>query len=367
MNKVFIPLIIVIFISSVYGFYAMQFNNMDSDIVRSVTAYISPLLVFDTIIFCSEKELIKLKKSINVVLYFLIILGILQISGLIRILTPVLKFMVPRANSVSLVEMSGRGVTLLSSEPSRAAYEIIILYATWIYLNNFPKKLQYIFDIIIVFFIVFIIRSSEGCLLLLIYLFARYRIKFAIAMTVLFVFLIPVLRNFNNRAITVFYTILANVSFSDVYYILLNQSGFRLITLIAAYKYAIFHPLGGGVGLWKYSSVEALNETYIDPNLTYYFQGGYIPVRPISFLSSISLDMGMLGLILALYILNPIFKLLKNMKDPIFCFVILFLFSITLSGSIGEPIPWICMAICYKVYKERSGAFQIVGFSSRIA
>jgi hypothetical protein len=354
-DKRILPIFIIIFISLIYSIYVTISTNCDNDIFRSLIAYFNALFIYSVILSCSEKELYRLCKILEKVLFFFVILGILQSLGIINFLRPLFKFLTPRASSSALSEISavagGRGITLLSAEPARAAYEVIVLYAAWIYLNAFSNKFQIIFDIIISFFIFFIFRSSEGSILLFVYLFAKYKIKFIIAAIIVIISLTPILLSFNSRAIILLYHIFTNFNLIDVYYLLLNQSGFRLISLIAAYKYAIFHPLGGGLGLWIHSSVNALYETHIDVHFVPYFSQGYIPIRPISFVSSIALDFGITGILLVIYLLKPLFSLLKKPKDPIFCFICLTIFAVFFSGSIGDPIPWICMAICYRIHK----------------
>jgi hypothetical protein len=360
-QKRVLVLVIGLFISLSYSFYVILSTSYNSDVLRSFVAYLNPILVYLIILGCSKRELSIFCNMIEKILGLFILIGIFQTIGIINFLEPIFKFIVPRSSTQSLVEMGGRGVTLLSSEPSRAAYEIIFIYATWSYINRFIKY-QYIFDFFFLIFILLIIRSSEGIVLLLIYLIAKYGIKFIFTVSVLGLFLASTLLEFQVRSVSFLYSLFIQSSFLDIYYLILNQSGFRLISLIASYRYAFFHPFGGGIGLWENTSIIALNETQINPNLMYYFEGGYTAIRPISFLSSIALDMGVIGLFLIYYTLRPLFILLKNVKDPMFCFIVLFLFGIFFSGSIGNPVPWICMAICYKYYKN-SNKFNCLSIS----
>jgi hypothetical protein len=211
-----------------------------------------------------------------------------------------------------------------------------------------------IFDFFIVYFIMFVIKSSMGSIVLIVFLLFEYRLKFILSGLIVISVSLPLLMSANSRAIHVFVDIFSGSSVSEIFGYILSASGFRLVSLIAAYKYGILHPLGGGIGLWRTTSVEALHETGIDPYNIYYFRvlGGYVPVRPTSFLSSIILDMGCMAIVLVIYLLKPLFKLISPGND-LFSLIITFLFYIIVVGGTGNPIPWICTAICYKVYKER--------------
>jgi hypothetical protein len=281
------------------------------------------------------------------------IVGILQTLGVINFLEPVFKFLVPRSLTESF-ELGGRGVTLLSSEPARASYEILFMYITWRYLQKMSPVNKLFFDFLIVLFILFILKSSVGSIILIVFLICEYRLKFILSGLIVSIIGLPFLINMDSRAIYVMIGIFSNTSINGMFEYVLSASGFRLISLIAAYRYGILHPLGGGIGLWRTTSIESLYETDIDPSSLYYFNrlGGFVPVRPTSFLSSMVLDMGWMAIAVIWYLIKPLFKLI-SFDNELFSLVITFLFYMIAVGAVGNPIPWICTAICYRVYKER--------------
>jgi hypothetical protein len=340
-------------ISLSYSLYLIVSNGYDSDFTRSIVAYLNPVLAYSAILYCSRKELSALCSIIGKVLCFLTVVGILQTLGAISFLEPVFKFMVPRSLTESF-ELGGRGVTLLSSEPARASYEILFIYITWRYLQKMTAVNKLCFDLCIVVFILFILKSSMGAITLIVFLLCEYRMKFILAGLTVAAVGGPFLIGADSRAISVMTEIFSSSSSGEIFEYVLSASGFRLISLIAAYMYGIFHPLGGGIGLWQTTSVEALYETGINPLSMYYFNsfGGFVPVRPTSFLSSIVLDMGWLAIAVIFYLIKPLFKLV-SFDNELFSLVITFLFYVAAVGAIGNPIPWICAAVCYRVYKER--------------
>jgi hypothetical protein len=261
--------------------------------------------------------------------------------------------MVPRSLTESF-DLGGRGVTLLSSEPARASYEILFIYITWRYLQKMSATNKLFFDFFIVFFILLILKSSMGSIILIVFLLCEYKLKFILSGLMIAIVGLPVLINMDSRAIYVILSIFSNSSLNGIFEYILSASGFRLISMIAAYRFGILHPFGGGIGLWQTTSVKAMYETGIDPNSLYYFNefGSFIPVRPTSFLSSMILDMGWMAIMVVFYLIKPLFKLISFDND-LFPLIVTFLFYMIAVGAIGNPIPWICTAICYRVYKER--------------
>jgi hypothetical protein len=285
-------------------------------------------------------------------LFFLTLIGILQTLGVINFLEPVFKFLVPRSLTESF-ELGGRGVTLLSSEPARASYEILFIYIAWRYIEKPTPAHKLFFDSFIVFFLLFILKSSMGSIVLIVFLVSEYRLKFILSGLMVALVGLPFLINMDSRAIHVIISIFSHTSIKGVFEYLLSVSGFRLISMIAAYRYGILHPFGGGIGLWQTTSVEALYETNINPSSIYYFneQGGFVPVRPTSFLSSLMLDMGWMAIIVICYLIRPLFRLI-SVNNRLSSLIITFLFYLVATGAIGNPIPWICMAMCYRICKE---------------
>jgi hypothetical protein len=359
-DKKILPLIIGLLISLLYSLYLILLKDYESDFIRSIIAYLNPIFAYLAIMCCHKKELFILCKIVGKILLFFIFIGILQSVGIIKFLQPVFSFLIPRASTEAL-DIGGRGVTIFSSEPSRASYEIIFLYITWRYLQQKKAINKLFFDFFITLFILFILKASTGLMILIVFLLSEYRLKFVLSGLIVISVSLPLLMNTNSRAIYVMIKIFSGLSISNIFGYILSASGFRLVSIIAAYRYGILHPLGGGIGLWQISSVKALCETGIDSDSLYYFNkfGGFVPVRPTSYLSSMALDMGWMAIIIVFYLIKPLFKLI-SFDNALFSLIITFLFYIVVIGATGNPIPWICTAICYRVYKDRLNLCKII-------
>jgi len=349
-----IPFFVVIFISVSYSLYVILFKNQEGDLLRSVIAFINPLLVYMSIMKFPEKKLSRLVTTVKYVLIFMIIWGGMQYAGILAFFEPIQQFLITRGSTEAFGLM--RGVSILSSEPARAAYELLFVYACFRTTKNYDKKILLFLDFFICFYLLFIIKSALGSVMALLFMISIYRIRIILpAVIVLSIAGISIFQNIeNNRTIQVVNSLATN---QNTFILLMSMSGFRLISLIAAYKYAIFNPLGGGIGLWRSSSLAALNGTGVNPSDLYYFSsqggGGFTPVRPEAYLAGVALDMGVVGITAVLVLLKPLLKYITNIKHALFPITAMFFYSLVFSGSVGNPIPWICMAISYKFVKKK--------------
>jgi hypothetical protein len=352
--------LMVLFIVSIYcaSFYAFLKGKIESDIFRSLGAYLNPLVIFLFLLECPEKEIDRFNKLVKVLFFAMIALGVFQILGIVNFLDPLFKFLIPRGNATLTGGTGGRGVRLLSSEPSRAAYELFYIYITWTYLEIHSRIKQFFLDTFICLFFIFVIRSATGIVLIAMYFLLKYKFKpLLLIVPVVFLgfpYIIKGLENIGSRAVKVLYNIMITSTPGEIYQYLLTASGARLVSLLASYKYAFAHPFGGGVGLWMYSSLDALNSLNIDPSMIGYFvnkgNGKYFPIRSASYMGNIALDLGLVGIVSVLYMLRPILPLLKNYRQPIFVVTICFLFGIMISGAAGNPVSWISMALIYRKF-----------------
>ena len=155
----------------------------------------------------------------------------------------------------------------MSTEPSRAALEVVFL--ALIFRKTILKKQLY-FDILIIIYVNFIIQGGYAFLYSSIYfLFSlpRKSLKFILPLfSLAIVFFIETITNFRG------YYILSRLFETNTFLETLVQlSGFRVLSFIAAIKYAIINPFGGGFGNWEVSSLAALNLTGFDPSTIPHF------------------------------------------------------------------------------------------------
>ena len=136
----------------VFSVYKDLFINPEA--LRVAIAYINgPLLFWLVINDCVVAE--RLKKLIQPIFIFLVVLGLLQYSNLFNFLTPFMKFFTERA----LFEQfgGGRGVTLFATEPSRAGVELIFIY-TFLSSYIYSSRLRPVIDILFMLFLIVCIK-----------------------------------------------------------------------------------------------------------------------------------------------------------------------------------------------------------------
>jgi hypothetical protein len=354
-NYYFFYFIIFLIISSLFGI--LKTNGIFlSETIRSLAAYFNPLFVFLFMLNTEEKNILDFYKISKKLFYFLILLGIIQYSGLLDFLTPVIRIFIPRGSMAALNNI--RGVTLLSTEPSRASYELFFIYL--IIRNLFLKtsKNKFFFDIFILLYFVVIIKSATGLFLLFIFFLIFYGLKFIIFIFFSALLFLNLNLNFNveNRALSIIQNFFSENSLKEVFDLLVSASGFRIVSILSSFKYSFYNIFGGGIGNWLQTSLKALNNTQFSPtNLAYFiYQGGgnWVPVRPTSFLASLALDTGVIGIFL--FILMFLYELQRYlMYEEEKKTILFFLIYLTLFGAVGNPVPWICITLILRVKKIR--------------
>lgn len=341
-DKITLVFIFILMLSIIYGGFLR--NEISFESIRSLFAYLNVILVSSFVIKCNDYTFAKLEKVIKIALFVYVTLGILQITGLAGFLEPIVDMLI-RRGSVSVTE-GGRGVRLLASEPARAALEVIFVYGC-LRVTNVLSRFTIITDIAIFIFLLFVIKSATGLIFALIFFSLMYP-KLSIVNFALLISSLSVISEIelNSRAFHLFLDVISNFSFSNLFDLVIRQSGFRVPSVLSSYIYAMQHPFGGGVGQWMYSSIDALSNLGIPASdISYFrteFNSQFVAVRPTSFAASVSLDLGVIGFLICMYwtFVNLI-KIPPKMKIlpmyGMFTFYLLFL------GEIGHPIPWICM------------------------
>lgn len=343
LDKLTVLFLLILFLSIIYG--ALLRREVTFEAVRSLFAYLNVILVSCFIIKCNNLTLSRLLIILKVVLSFYLIFGILQLTGLVSFLEPLVDVLM-RRGSVTVTE-GGRGVRLLASEPSRAALEVIFVYACLRVTNVFSTRYTLLFDAVIVIFLLVVIKSATGLLFAFVFFFLMYP-KLSGLNLILFISALGTLSNIdlNSRAFNLIIDVFSNISFANFFELLIKHSGFRIPSVLSSYIYAMYTPLGGGVGQWMHSSIDAFSFLGIPASDILYFRSEFnsefVAVRPTTFIASIALDLGILGVLFCLYwIFFNLIKVLPNSKNlPIYG---MFIFYLLFFGEIGHPVPWVCM------------------------
>lgn len=353
-NKVYKKLYSLYFLflfSVIFSIYINFFNISFIEILRSIIAYLNPLLIFLYFFYKKDINISEYIKLVKYIFVSFILFGFIQYTGFFVFLEPYFRLFIPRLYMQQIG--GGRGVSIFSSEPSRASYEFLFLY---IFIRSYLiRKNHTLFDILYFCYSIFIIKSTTGLLLSLIFFIPIYKRKVFYFFLISVFFLFFSFRMFpNNRAVYLLSSIWSNVSvfnFNTAYLLLLNESGYRLISIIAAYSYGFYTFIGTGIGNWEKGIIEALHFLNIESNQIAIYskneENGFISTRPSAFMASFVLDFGLFGLIILISCLKSIFKKIYFvLKKNIFY---TFIFYILFVGDIGNPIPWLILILSYRI------------------
>ena len=155
------------------------------------------------------------------------------------------------------------------------------------------------------------------------------------------------------RAIEFLYDLIYNQEYQDPMPFLLNESGFRIISVWAAYVYGFFHPLGSGIGGWGPASLEAMDNIGVPATEIGFFAsysgGEFEGVRPTSFVADLFLEAGWIGFLFFILAFSRYMfsKTLFNdvSSRPV---LVMFFFNLFVMGTVGDPLPFIFLALAYR-------------------
>ena len=102
------------------------FETPIGKIFSTLFAYLNPILIFILIISIKQQHVKKVVSALKNVFFFLLFFGFLQTLNLTAFLEDIYTLLIPRGNFKTMSDF-GRGIALLSTEPSRAALELVFL------------------------------------------------------------------------------------------------------------------------------------------------------------------------------------------------------------------------------------------------
>ncbi|WP_411766125.1 hypothetical protein [Winogradskyella sp. A3E31] len=320
------------------------------EVIRSLFAYLNSSLCLVVFYQASETSTLKTIRLVKNLFILLLTLGLLQLLGLISFLDSFFKFLIPRASSESLSHVS-RGVTLLATEPARAGVSLVFFYI--VFRTVFVKKRKIFYDLIFFIFLAAVLKSIMAIGLYTIFILFVYRMKL-----LKIIFIVFVLATFadvfggGGRALKLVDKIKEQESLAEATMVVADVAGPRLISIYSSWLYSSNNLLGGGIGYWRTSSVDALNMTGVDFSKINYFKfkgdSKAIPIRSSGYISNLVLDTGYIGVVIFLIFLFAVFKnFWKNGRDSQ-NIILIFMFKILFIGSVGPPDAWILAIIALK-------------------
>ena len=149
------------------------------------------------------------------------------------------------------------------------------------------------------------------------------------------------------------YDFIYNQEYQDPMPFLLNESGFRVISVWAAYAYGLVNPLGFGIGGWGTASLEAMDQIGVPATEIGFFAsysgGEFDGVRPTSFVADLFLEMGWVGFVLFIFAFAK-YMFSKSLFNDVSSrpVLIMFFFNLFVMGTIGDPLPFIFLALAYR-------------------
>ena len=334
---------------------------------RALFALINASMIFFLLVHVDDEEYSGLVKLFHGVFIANLVLCMVQFLGLFPpFLEPIFRLFIDRFTHE--IYGGGRGVAGLFAEPSYASMAIHYYFAFFMLTKKInPRSVLGVAAIVgIVVFDLFIIRSVTGVVMILIYLMSMQRAQYLLkAGLVVMLLLGGVIYQFGKspnapRSVETAYDFFKYGGYQDPMPWLLEQSGFRFVSVWASYKYGFTHPFGSGVGGWGPASIQAMDDIGIKASAMSFFATAmgseYQGVRPTSFAAGLMLETGLIGLVLFLlafwpYLTNPaLYRDIHTRSITIF-----FLFNTFALGSIGDPLPFVFLALAYRSVIDSAG------------
>jgi hypothetical protein len=328
--------------------------------LRAMMALLNACLLYWWTFRCDDRELQRIDTAFRWVFGLTLGIGLLQNFYLFPpFLTAPIKLFIDRFEPVPLG--AGRGVTSLFAEPSYASIDMHYFFAYYLMINRISPQSRLGMTLIacLILFDILVIRSITGTIMVSIYLMSFLRKKTLFQGLVIGLLLVIsafyIASEMNNvpRSVQVAIDFVENQEYKDPLPVLLEQSGFRFISIWSAYRYGVLNPLGSGVGGWPDASVEAMDALGVQASaLSFFFElsgGDYYGVRPTSFVAGLMLESGIIGVILFLWAFGKYFTDPRIYRDSHGrSIAVLFWFNLLMLGTIGDPIPFIIFGLCHK-------------------
>jgi hypothetical protein len=353
-DRAYIYLMLLFGLSALASLYVF---GSPVDVIRSYFAILNASLIFYRLLGADQNEFHQLIKAMVVIFFLNAFMSFIQMAGLFPdFLEPIYRQFVKRFTHEGLD--GGRGVGGLYAEPAYSSYAMHFMFvfmALWWRLDPFTRRGAIAFTAMLLFD-VFINRSATGTLFLVVIFvsFVQRRTLLQLSLSIggglLGILLLVPFMEEPPRALDLLHNIFFTWDTDDVYMTLMNESGHRLFSIMSAYKYGILHPLGAGMGSWPVSSVWAMEDMGINSFEIYYFlefnEGFFKGIRPTAFAAGLFLEVGVVGTLAFIAVLFRHWIALPYLTNSYWRAIVnVFLFNFFLIGTIGDPMPYIALAM----------------------
>jgi len=353
-NRMYAVFLVYLLVSSVL--MSQDLRDL-APLIRALFALVNASVIFFLMLKLSDHEFKWINKLFLWVFGANVIVSLLQFTGLFpQAISPFIQLFIDRFNAGSLGE--GRGVTALFAEPAYASIAMHYFFAYYMLVKriDFSSRKGILALLAMILFDLFIIRSVTGSVMIVVYMASlvrrEYLLKATIGALLIGTASLYILKQFDSlpRSINVAYDFVANQEYKDPMPILLEQSGFRLISIWSAYRYGLYNPFGSGIGGWPNASITAMEQIGVPASNISFFATlsgtEFFGVRPTSFGAGIMLEAGWIGLIIFLIAMWPYFARKKLLSDLHTRSIMgMFVFNLFILGTIGDPVPFAIMGL----------------------
>lgn len=326
-------------------------------VARSLFAFANASLIFFSVLHSDEEEYQALLRAFTRVALINLVLVFLQYSHLFPVfLEPFMRWFIERFQAQPIGD--GRGVAGLFAEPSYAGISLYYFFAFFIFRQRIePTSSRGLWLMVALLLVhLLMIRSLAALFFLLIFVAVsvprRQWLRLLAPVLLVFALLVAIFGSSDQapRALAVPYAFVLEQEYRDPVPWLLRHSGFRFVSVAASYTYLLSHPLGAGLGAWPSASLEGLEAigvpTQILDHLAAEFQAEFNGLRPYSFAAGLALEGGWPALILLFWALRPSFLHTLWRRDfRARTLLAFFLFSVVVMGTIGDPLPFLFLAL----------------------
>jgi len=327
--------------------------------LRSLMALINASIVFFTVLTVGDDEIKYLNRAFWLMFALNVAVSLMQYFAIFPgFLVRPMNFFIDRWVPTSWDY--GRGCSGLYAEPSYHAFGVHHYFAYAILLLNVDQKspkgliltaAMAIYDIVIV-------RSLTGLIIMTIYVVShqnwRKAWKPVLAIAVAFILALGWYGKTNDlpRSLEFVYHVFYSERYKDLFDYVMWEGGIRTVSLMGSYPFGLMHPFGWGLGSWPQASISSLLDLGISEIEVAFFEMYYSPYdgfRPTAFSADLFLETGVVGFILFAVAMWPYISPKAMWQNPnTRAVVVLFLFNMIILGTIGDPLPFLFLALAYR-------------------
>jgi hypothetical protein len=348
---------VLILLMLTFWFLVGFFSYQSGVVVATMASYLNPLLAFILVLNCNDSYVNKINETLKFIFPIFCITAILQVLGMLTVFDVIFDFVIPRGGVIAIGE--GRGVSIFSTEPSRAAVELLFMYGALTAMGYSFRGVKFgslRSDLFIGLLILGVIKSATGLLFFFVLLAVRRPVL--LWPIVICISLILSYLAVETRALALIFDVIESGSFTEALRYLVSQSGFRILSVVSSYIYGLYTFLGSGIGSWEYLAVDSYHLAgFIASDVSffrYYYEGHFVALKPTAYGALVTLELGFISVVLFAFYLQSRLRLFSlGYKKHELGVMVIFLLYVFLIGAVGNPVPWVCAALVLRAAETR--------------